>query len=59
MFDSYVSSLEAELVGMELAIGALLKVSRGYADIVPHSTQHTLNEFEFQAVYHHLWSVSL
>jgi len=30
-------SLDAELAGLELAIGALLKCSRGYADLAPHS----------------------
>ena len=59
LFDTYVSSLDAELAGLELAIGALLKLSRGYEDVVPHGTGTTLNESEFQSKYHHLWSISL
>ena len=55
----YVSSLEAVLAGLELAIGALLKFSRKYRDMVPHSTQHTLNESELESLYHHSWSFSL
>ena len=56
--DHFASSLDAELVGLELALGALLKISRGYADVVPHIAQLTLDESEFQEVNHHLWSIS-
>ena len=59
MFDTYVSSMEAELAGLELAAGALLKLSRGYRDVVPHSIQTTLDISEFELSYRHLWSVSL
>jgi len=59
MFDNYVSSLDAEMVGLELAIGAILKFSRGYDDVVPHDTQTNLNASEFQQSYNHLWSVSI
>ena len=58
MFDKYVSSLEAELAGLELAIGALLKISRGYADVVPHHADTDLNAIEFLESHHHLWSFS-
>ena len=46
--DHYSSSLDAELLGLELALGALLEISRGYADVVPHSAQTTLREYEYQ-----------
>ena len=58
MFDKYVSSLEAELAGLELAIGALLKISRGYADVVPHYADTDLNAIKFLESHHHLWSFS-
>ena len=48
LFDNFASSMDAELAGLELAIGALLKFSRGYGDVVPHNAQTTLNESEFQ-----------
>ena len=30
------SSLDAELTGFELGLAALLKLSRGYVDVIPH-----------------------
>jgi hypothetical protein len=59
LLERYVSSMEAELAGLELAIGALLKLSRGYEDIVPHDIQTNLDSSEFQSSYHHLWSISV
>ena len=55
--DSYATSLEAELVGLELAIGALLKASRGYESIVPHSTESRLNAVEFLETNYHLLDI--
>ena len=57
MFSSFVSSMDAELAALELATGALLKLSRGYGDVVPHDTDLTLSESEFHESYHHLWSI--
>ena len=51
--------MEAELAGLELAMGALLKLSRGYEDVVPHSIQTTLDISEFELSYRHLWNVSI
>ena len=42
---------------LELAIGALLKLSRGYNDVVPHDTDVILNDCEFMESYHHLWQI--
>ena len=36
-FPNYVDSIVAEFTGAELALGALLRLSRGYPDIVPHA----------------------
>ena len=33
--DTYLSSIDAEVAGLELALGALLKLSRGHEDLVP------------------------
>ena len=44
---SGTSSLDAELAGLELAIGALLKCSRGYTDIAPHGANVILQSSEF------------
>ena len=57
MFSSFASSMDAELAALELAAGALLKLSRGYGDVVPHDTDLTLSEPEFFETYHHLWSI--
>ena len=39
MLAEYTDSATAEFSGVELALGALLKLSRGYADIAPHDAQ--------------------
>ena len=57
MFSSFASSMDAELAALELAAGALLKLSRGYGDVVPHDTDLILSEPEFLEAYHHLWSI--
>jgi len=49
--------MNAELVALELATGALLKLSRGYRDVVPHKTDFILNELECHDSYHHLRSI--
>ena len=41
-----VSSLDAELTGLELAVGALLKYSRGYTNLVPHGSAEILDASE-------------
>ena len=46
LFPAEVSSLDAELTGLELAIGAFLKLSRGYDDLAPHSADFTLHASE-------------
>jgi len=58
MLDKYVSSLEAELAGLEMAIGALLEISRGYADVVPHYAGTDLNAIGFLESHYHLLSFS-
>jgi len=58
MFHKYVSSLEAELAGLEMAIGALLEISRGYADMVPHYADTDLNTIGLLESHHHLCSFS-
>ncbi len=58
MCNGFVSSMDAELVALELATGALLKLSRGYRDVVPHATDTTLSESEFLESYHHVWNIS-
>ena len=40
------TSLDAELTGLELAIGALLKCSRGYSDLQQHSADLIINASE-------------
>ena len=45
-FPTDVSSLDAELTGLELAVGALLKYSRGYNDLVPHGAAEILDASE-------------
>ena len=57
LFERYASSLDAELMGLELALGSLLKLSRGYSDLVPHSTQTILDASEFHEAHHHLWTI--
>lgn len=59
LLERYGSSMVAELAGLELAIGALLKLSRGYEDVVPHDIHTNLDLSEFQLSYHHLWSISV
>ena len=46
MFPDVVTSLDAELTGLELAVGALLKYSRGYTSLVPHGTNLTMHASE-------------
>ena len=41
-----VSSLDAELTGLELAVAALFKYSRGYVDLVPHGVDAVLDASE-------------
>ena len=41
-----VSSLDAELTGLELAAGALIRYSRGYVDLVPHGVDAVLDASE-------------
>jgi len=57
MFSSFASSVDSELAPLELATGALLKLSRGYGDVVPHDTDLTWREPDFLQTYHHLWSI--
>ena len=45
-FPADVSSLNAELTGLELAIGALLKYNRGYLNLAPHSADIILDASE-------------
>ena len=56
--ENYASSLDAELVGLELALSAVLKISRGYADVVPHRAHKALDESEFKGVHHHFLGIS-
>ena len=46
LFPEVVTSLDAELTGLELAIGALLKYSRGYTNLVPHGTNLIMHASE-------------
>ena len=55
-FPHEVSSLEAEMTGFELALAALLKLSRGYVNIVPHEAEESLRASEFLSSIDHLLS---
>ena len=49
LFEEHVSSQTAETVAMELGLAALLKLSRGYSNIIPHEVQTIIDVFEFVA----------
>ena len=46
MFPDVVTSLDAELTGLQLAVGALLKYSRGYTNLVPPGTSLIMHASE-------------
>jgi len=46
--------LLAEFTALELALAALLKLSRGYVDVVPHPVDTNLDLSEFQCEFGHL-----
>ena len=48
------SSLDAEMVGLELAIGALLRISRGYVDVESHQVDAMLPKSTFLEKFGHL-----
>ena len=48
------SSLDAEMVGLELAIGALLRISRGYVDVESHQVHAMLPKSTFLEKFGHL-----
>ena len=52
--DTYVSSQMAETTGLELAMAALVKHSRGYPDLVPHEVDTRIEVVEFLSIHGHL-----
>ena len=47
LLQAHASSMEAEFAGFELALGSLMRLSRGYANVVPHDVQTTLDLSEY------------
>ena len=54
LFDEFVGSLVAETMGFELALAALLNLSRGELDLVPHRVEVSHNLTEFLMINGHL-----
>eukprot|EP00973_Karenia_brevis_P054263 7539100-Karenia_brevis.AAC.1 len=47
LLDDITESMDAEFTALELAIGALLKISRGYDDVAPHRVDVIITEPQF------------
>jgi len=51
-FLAQVTSTDAEMTGFELGLGALLKISRGYINVVPHEAEFIVDVSELLETIH-------
>ena len=54
----FTNSMDAELSALELAMAALVKLTRGCESIVPHATDVIYEKSEFEKTFKHLWDIS-
>ena len=59
LFDDFANSLDAEMLGFELALAALLNLSRGRVDLVPHKVDVSFELAEFLTINGHLLKLPL
>lgn len=58
-FVTQVTSTDAEMTGLELGLAALLKISRGYVNVVPHDAEFIADASELLKTIHPWLAVAL